>query len=272
MKTRRLLPALLSLVFVLPMLSAAQGRPAPQVAAPVGVPVELTVYYYDRLPFFGDIDGRPAGRLIDVARRVFDTSGIRYELVNVPVVRFFETLKKPGNHCVLGALRSKEREAIYTYSDDFIYRDQPFRIIINRDKRDALPDRPNIRQILESPLRVGVAEGYRYGDWLDGKLAEHRPATQTINIGNQSERMHQMIAAGRFDYMFAVAEEADFVVNRTPENKRQLASVEIADAPPGNKRYLLCSQGIDPALLRRINIAISQVKADAGHERLFGAP
>lgn len=231
-------------------------------------PEELTVYYYERMPFFGDSGGKPAGLLIDISRLIFDEAGINYKFVNVPVVRFFDSLKKPEDSCLIGALKTREREAIYTYADDFIYRDQPFRIIVNKTKRKALPERPTIKQILESELRLGVSEGYVYGDWLDRKLLEYRPKLQKINIGNDSKKMHKMIIGGRFDYMFAVAEEARYIVAENPEHRDNLTTVEIADAPRGNMRYLLCSKGIDSAIMQKINAAIKAIKSGRDYERL----
>ena len=231
-------------------------------------PAELTVYYFERMPFFGDRDGKASGLLIDISRLILDEAGVKYRLVNVPVIRFFESLKKPGNSCLIGALKTKERETIYAYSDDYIYRDQPFRIIVNKRKRKALPERPSIKQVLESELRLGVSDGYVYGDWLDRKIIEHQPKLQKINIGNDSEKMHRMIIGGRFDYMFAVAEEARHIVTEDRERSDNLTSVEIADAPRGNMRYLLCSKGIDGAIMQKINVAIRTVKSSRDYERL----
>ena len=251
-------------------LSLLMAFSFPSVAAEP-VP-EVTLYYYERMPFFGDSGGKPAGLLIDIAKLVFDEAGTSYQFVNVPVVRFFESLRKPGNSCVIGALRTKEREAIYTYSDDFIYRDQPFRIIVSKAKRKTLPERPTIKQVLESGLRLGVTEGYVYGDWLDRKIAEHQPIVQKINIGNETEKMHKMLIAGRFDYMVAVAEEARHVVAKDQEHRSRLTTVEIADAPRGNMRYLLCSKGIDSAIMQKMNAAIKTVKSTRDYERLTNPP
>jgi len=235
-------------------------------------PAELTVFYYERMPFYGDRDGKPAGLLIDISRLILDQAGIKYHLVNVPVIRFFESLKKPGNSCLIGALKTKEREVIYAYSDDYIYRDHPFRIIVNKGKRKALPERPSIKQVLESELRLGVSDGYVYGDWLDRKIIEHQPKLQKINIGNDSEKMHKMIIGGRFDYMFAVAEEARHIVAEDREHSDNLTIVEIADAPRGNMRYLLCSKEIDSAIMQKINAAIKAVKSTPDYERLDNPP
>ncbi|MBS1228444.1 MAG: putative transporter, periplasmic substrate-binding protein [Proteobacteria bacterium] len=235
-------------------------------------PAELTIFYYERMPFYGDRDGKPAGLLIDISRLILDQAGIKYRLVNVPVIRFFESLKKPGNSCLIGALKTKEREVIYAYSDDYIYRDQPFRIIVNKSKRKALPERPSIKQVLESELRLGVSDGYVYGDWLDRKIIEYQPKLQKINIGNDSEKMHKMMIGGRFDYMFAVAEEARHIVSEDQEHSDNLTTVEIADAPRGNMRYLLCSKEIDSAIMQKINAAIKAVKSTPDYERLANPP
>lgn len=231
-------------------------------------PAELTVYYFERMPFFGDRDGKAAGLLIDISRLVLDEAAVPYRFVNTPVVRLFDSLRKPGNSCLVGALKAKEREAIYAYSDDFIYRDRPFRVVVNKGKRKVLPERPTIRQVLQSELRLGVAEGYVYGDWLDRKIVEYQPKLQKVNIGNDSEKMHKMIIGGRFDYQFAVAEEAQHIVTEDQEHRDNLTTVEIADAPQGNMRYLLCSKGIDAVMLKKINAAIKTVKASREYERL----
>lgn len=235
-------------------------------------PAELTVYYFERMPFFGDRDGEASGLLIDVSRLILDEAAVPYRFVNVPVVRLFDSLRKPGNSCVVGAHRTKERESIYAYSDDFIYRDRPFRIVVNKGKRKALPERPTIRQILQSELRLGVAEGYIYGDWLDRNIVEYQPKLQKVNIGNDSEKMHKMIIGGRFDYQFAVAEEAQYIVAEDREHSDHLTTVEIADAPTGNMRYLLCSKGIDAVMLKKINAAIKTVKASREYERAIALP
>lgn len=251
MKTNLLLLILLGF-----SVSGLAAEPAP----------EVTLYYYERMPFFGDAGGKPSGLLIDISKLIFDQAGIKYQFANVPVIRFFEVLKKPGNSCLIGALRTSQRETIYAYSDDYIYRDHPFRIIINADKRKALPERPTISQILDSELRLGVADGYVYGEWLDRQIIGRPPRLQKINIGNDTAKMHQMIIGGRFDYMFAVAEEAKYVVAK--ENAERLVSVEIADAARGNMRYLLCSKAIDSSLMPKINAAIKTIKSSRDYELL----
>lgn len=105
-----------------------------------------------------------------------------------------------------------------------------------------------------------------------GKSSSTNPGCKKVNIGNDSEKMHKMIIGGRFDYMFAVAEEARHIVAEDPEHSGHLTTVEIADAPNGNMRYLMCSKGIDAAMLKKINAAIKTIKASRDYERLTTLP
>ena len=99
------------------------------------------------------------------------------------------------------------------------------------------------------------------------KIIEHLPRLEKVNIGNDTKKMHKMIVGDRFDYLFAVAEEAKYIVAK--EHAKALVSVEIADAPRGNMRYLLCSKGLDSALMPSINAAIRSIKSSRDYERLI---
>ena len=57
MKTNPLLLILLGF-----SVSGLAAEPAP----------EVTLYYYERMPFFGDAGGQATGLLIDISRLIFD--------------------------------------------------------------------------------------------------------------------------------------------------------------------------------------------------------
>lgn len=224
---------------------------------------ELTILHFERMPYFGVESGRSAGLLVDVSGLIFAEAKIPVRYQVLPVRRIFAMLAEPVNACTLGALKTEAREKTYAYSDDFIYQDQPFTVILNAKHRHRFSKEPTVREVLESPLRPGVIDGYAYGEWLDRNLAQYQPTLSRINIGDDTARLFRMIVADRVDYMFAVVEEADYVLRRHPEFARDLVKVPLADAPAGNKRYLLCSKGIDKDLMRRINVAIARVKTSS---------
>jgi hypothetical protein len=72
--------------------------------------------------------------------------------------------------------------------------------------------------------------------------------------------MYQMLLGGRFEYLFAGGEEAAYVLRNHPEYRERLSLVRVADAPPGNKRYIMFSRAVDPDQMARINAVIAGVR------------
>jgi len=246
-------------------LALALGVPA---LLPAAAP-KLTVYYYNRLPYYGETNGRLGGFLVDIARLVFDQAGISYEFVNMPVKRIPEVLKLPGNTCSIGWFLTPEREAVYTYSTDFIYQDKPFCAICTQGGKARLPASPTLRNVLKSDLELGLIDGFAYGEWLEGNLRKYSPRYQKVSIGEDSENMYQMLLGHRFDYMFVASEEAAYIVNSHPSYRSHLALVNLADAPRGNLRYLLFSRGVDKAILDPIDAAIPLVKQGKPYRQIL---
>lgn len=230
---------------------------------------KLTVFYYDRLPYYGNVNGKVDGVFVDIAKVIFDEAGIRYEFLDVPSIRVLETLKAPGNTCALGWFKTKEREAVYTYSDDFIYQDKPYSIVVNKEKEKFLSAKPKIKEILGSGLVLGLIERYVYGDWLDGNILKFAPKTYEINIGGDSNLMYKLIIRKRFDYMFAGMDESSYVLKSNPEYSEKLSVISIEDAPNGNTRYILFSKGIDETMLKKINAAIKKVKVSDKYKQII---
>ena len=132
-------------------------------------PLKIKVFYFDRLPYYGNVNGKPDGVLVDIAKEIFDEAGIQYEFVYTASIRVLENLKTHENSCALGWFKTKEREEIYSYSDDYIYQDKPYSIIINKEKINNLPKNPKMEDILRSNLVLGLVERYVYGEWMDKK-------------------------------------------------------------------------------------------------------
>jgi hypothetical protein len=69
-------------------------------------------------------------------------------------------------------------------------------------------------------------------------------------------QLAKMVAYDRADYMFI--DQDDFAVfEQTGElAKLGMTRVDFQDAPPGLKRYVMCSKKIDDALLDKLNQAL----------------
>lgn len=250
---------------VLLILLLAAGTPRAAEA-----PSPLIVYYYDRPPYYGVVDDRPAGFLVKMARLVFEEAGIpiRYEIV--PARRVLENLRRPGNACALGWFRTPERESHFAYSREPLYQDGPFELVLRRPAAAKLPRQPTLDTILGAGLNLGVVEGYVYGPWLEPRLRTLRPPPESVNIRTDSATLCRMAAAGRIDGFFLGREESRHTLaTADPSVRSALVSLPIAGAPPGNRRYLIFSRGVDPELLRRIDASLARVKRSAAYRHLL---
>lgn len=216
----------------------------------------LTVYYFERPPFFSD-DG---GFLLDISKRIFEESGIEYKFEKVPVKRIFENLKIMDNSCVIGALKTVERSLDYTYSNDYIYRDGSMRIIIRKDKSKGIGNSVSISNLLKTSMKGAVIDGYSYGEWLDKFIRSNTKYIEKINIGNEADRMFKMIEAGRVDYTFGGLEESLYAIKKNKNYKKNIDIVEILEAPEGNERYILFNKNTDKRIIDKINYSIEKVK------------
>jgi uncharacterized protein (TIGR02285 family) len=233
------------------------------------VPAPLNVYYYTRPPYYQEVDGQPTGLLLDLAKQVFERAGLPYQFVPMPVRRIAESLRTDPNACSVGWFRTPEREAQFAFPADYLYQDKPFCVIVRRERRTSLSADPDIREILQSGLELGLVDGFRYGDWLEANLAAYQPRRQQVTVGDDSGIMYRMLLGGRFEYMFAGSEEAAYVLGSNPEYAARLALVRVAGAPAGNKRYIMFSPKIDPALLARINSAIPSVRHSRAYRQVL---
>jgi polar amino acid transport system substrate-binding protein len=209
--------------------------------------------------------------LVEVTRLILDTARVPFQLVTLPARRIPETLKRGGNTCSIGWFRTREREADFLFADEPIYQDKPFCVVMRSDQGAHLAPAPGIREILQSRLELGLIEGFAYGDWLEENLEACRPRCQRVAIGEDSEVMYQMLLGNRFDYMFAGSEEGSYMLRTHPEFASHLALVPVADAPRGNKRYLMFSRGVDPGLLARINAVIPAVRHSKAYRQILQA-
>jgi hypothetical protein len=71
-----------------------------------------------------------------------------------------------------------------------------------------------------------------------------------------SLQMMKMIERHRVDFMFAGEEEADAMLAQAGALARSLKLLHFSDAPPGEKRYLMCSLQVPPEWIERIDAVL----------------
>ena len=81
-------------------------------------------------------------------------------------------------------------------------------------------------------------------------------APRLVTTSQSNDGMIRMLLGRRFDYMFATAEESSSVIEGVGTAAQDLVTVTMSDAPPGNKRYILCSKSVEDAVIDRLDAAI----------------
>ena len=235
----------------------------------LGQTPRLTVYYYDRLPYYGNLNQRPGGMLLDIARLVFDEAGVACDFEETPAKRIPENLKARVNACSIGWFMTREREATYTFSAEPIYQDHPFCALFNQASRSRIPANPTVKNLLQGNLQLGMIEGFAYGDWLEANVAKFGPRVEKVSIGENSDNMYRMLLGGRFDYMFIGFEEATYILANNPEFSQRLGLIGVPDAPKGNLRYIMFSRGVDPGILEKVNAAIPRIRQGRRYRQII---
>lgn len=228
----------------------------------------ITIYYFERMPFYGQLETDDEGILLTITRDVLETAGISYRFAKLPVSRIFDTVREDAYACFPGVFRNPEREALYRFTNLPIYQDTPPHYVIRKSDIPSFAGIRTIKDLLTSGKTLGLAEKYSYGSWVDKNVAEYRPKSVTVNFGEDQKSFYRMLAAGRFDYFFSSVEEANYLINSSPENDGVFSVKELQDAPAGDVRWIIFNKDLPPELLDRINEAIGVVTASERYREL----
>lgn len=215
-------------------------------------PLPITIYFHVRPPYAEP--GAPVGvkgLLVSPVIKALNEAGLEAQWVEMPPARQTEEIKRAVEPaCALGWFKRQEREeyAIFTAP---IYKDRPSVIVARKDDvRFATPT--SLEQIFSDPgLKLLVKTGYSYGKTIDDWLQQYHPAA--AESAGTNEKMLNMIANGRNDYMIMAAEEADYLLERDAPLGATLHPVALSDAPEGEQRYLMCSKATPADAIARLN-------------------
>lgn len=226
----------------------------------------VTIYTYERMPFFGQLNTDAEGFINQISRLVFENAKIPYVFEKVPVTRIFANLTQPGLSCVAGTFRTPEREQTYTFSSDFIYQDSPPRYLIRSADQTHYAPIKDIKDLLTSGKTLGVADKYSYGTWVDENIQRYKPTTVVVNVRDDQRAFMQMLVLKRFDYIFASGEEASYNLKNNPDFRNTISVKTLADAPAGNIRWIMCNKDFPPDLLARISRSIPEIKKTKAYQ------
>jgi polar amino acid transport system substrate-binding protein len=232
-------------------------------------PEAVTVYYYERMPFFGNVGQPDEGFILKITRLIFEDAGIAYTFEKAPVARIFENLKSYGPYCVAGGFKTPERERQYLYSREAIYQDGSPHYIIRRSDQNKFNSVTTIESLLRNGMVLGRVDTYSYGRWIDLNIELFSPRQITVNIGDDQNSFFKMLMIGRFDYLFSGEEESVYNISMNEEYRNKLMIKNLSDAPAGNIRWLILSRAFPPEQLIKINNSIVKVKKSSAYRKII---
>ena len=259
------LAAAIALLFVrshLPAPPLPGSDNAPRVERP---PVQealtaLTIHYHERVPYYITRADGVHGLCADPVREAVSRAGVAVTWQRTPPRRQLLIVRENQRPAaILGWFKTAERERFARFSRP-IYRDRPA-IALIRAEAPPVPSGEPLADLLTHPaLTLLRKDSYSYGAYVDRLIETREPRQVITTAGNRS--MLRMLHAGRADYLFIAAEEADALIALAGLPADAFVKCHFSDMPSGNARYLMYSLKVSPVLVARIDSALAAPESD----------
>ncbi len=216
-------------------------------------PIQILVH--ERVPYYvisgpttvGGLVGKPAAvALAD--------SGVDFEWRKTSANAQLNIIKADKDRvCAVGWFKTAKREAFAKFTRP-IYQGKPLVVVARSDNARVLGHQTFGDLLGDRDVKMGSKLGYSYGAYIDAKIAAL--ASRVVTTSQNKDGMIRMLLGRRFDYLLATAEESSLVIEGVGSAAQDLVTVTMSDAPPGNKRYILCSKSVEDVVIDKINAAI----------------
>ena len=218
----------------------------------------LTVSYLERPPYYFTENGKAAGFLIDLTRKIFRDARIEVAFKPLPPIRIIGEIKKADNfHCTVGWFKNPERESFAKFSLP-IYQNRPLVLLTKKDSRQRLTDHISLKGVFsEKSFVMGTVSTFSYGSFIDGLIEDSSP--QIFEVKAKQSQTIKLISAGRITYILIAPEEIEALIRSENMDPDDFAIVSFPDIPSGNKRYLMFSKGVKDRIIDSVNAAILKI-------------
>lgn len=210
----------------------------------------LEILYETRRPYVIPDNAGLSGLVGAPLTRALHQAGLEVTYTQAPSKRILHQIQaNPRPLCSPGWFRTPERDAFAKFSR-LIYQDKPM-AIVSRPDTAAITDGLSLEALLGHPELVLLAKtAYSYGQVIDAQLERH--GTRQRRVGADHVTMLSMIARQRADFLFIGPEEAADLLREHPD-RAALRLTHLSGMPEGNRRYLMCSQQVNDAVMQRID-------------------
>jgi len=226
------------------------------VSGTVSAEGPLQLYYSERIPYaVADDTGSVEGLTATPAADAFKRADIPFEWKQMPFKRQLATLKyNKKKACGIGWFKNPEREAFARFTHA-IYRDRPSITISAKGNDGVAKHRDVVGLLQDKGIRLLVKDGFSYGAYIDEQIQRHLPESLVV-VGSSNIQMLDILLSGRADYFFVSEEEASKMISSSGHAISQFQLNSYSDMPPGNHRYIACSQQVQNGTIDKLNLAM----------------
>jgi polar amino acid transport system substrate-binding protein len=222
---------------------------------PVNAQDPIQLYYYERTPYaVADNQGDVSGLCASPAAAAFEQAGIPFQWKRMPFKRQLATIKhNKKKACGIGWFKNPEREQFARFTDP-IYQDKPA-VTLSKNGNQALKRYSDLKSLIKDKgVKLLVKDGFSYGAYIDGLIEKYDP--EVVVATGTNIQMLQMLLAERADYFFTSEEEAEHMIQSAGFSVSQFQLQRYRDMPPGNNRYITCSEQVSPETIELLNRAL----------------
>jgi len=222
-------------------------------------PIEF--YYPERPPYSYTQDGKVAGLLIDLSRRILFKAGIEATFTAMPAPRIFAELQRDDVQCCLvGGLKVPGREAFGNFTRP-IFEDSPLVALVLVKYRTLFAGKHSFEELAaSSSLKLGLIASWSYGEHVDSVIKKQN--TQVMHIPSPSQQ-GLMLATERFQYTLARESEVDEIIRLSGKQKKDFLTMPLSDLRERRERFIFCGKGVPAEVIEKINAAIDTVRAES---------
>ena len=216
----------------------------------------VSVYYEERAPYaVTGLDDYVTGLTATPVAEAFIGAGIAFEWKKMPFKRQLQTIKYDKKKaCGIGWFKKPEREEFAIFSE-LIYQDMPS-ITLSKQGNTSVVKHENAESLLkDKSLKLLIKDGFSYGRYIDELIEKHNP-DHVVAVGSSNLQMLQVILSDRADYFFVSEEEAEEIITSAGYSLQDFQLQRYTDMPPGNKRYIACSQQVTQEIVNSLNAEI----------------
>jgi polar amino acid transport system substrate-binding protein len=219
----------------------------------------LKIIYFERPPYYYTYKGSAQGVLVERTRTIMAEAGIDATFVRMSVKRIINDIREGKTPvCSIGWFKSAEREKFASFTLP-IYQNRPLVALTTREQAPRMRAYQQMADIMANRSFVlGVISGFSYGTVVDRMMAIHHPTIETVT--GKPAQILRMLASGRISYLLLAPEEINGAAKAAGVDPSGLEYIQFIDVPPGNLRYLMCSQNTPKSVIDDINKAILRIR------------